>query len=75
MKCYEILVSQNPLHGIMNNRQCVLFVLDLFIERAEIRDLSDLVILLCNNEARKSPLGCNAFLKNSNVSHESEYFF
>ncbi len=65
IKFCKVLVSQDLLHNIVDNRQGILFTLDAFVERAKIRDLSDLAILFGNNEARQGPLGVSAFSKNS----------
>ncbi len=43
----------------MNNRQWVFFSFDTFVERAEVRDLSDLVILFATmNQGRYTTRHC-----------------
>ncbi len=56
IKFGEELVSRNPLHNIMDNGQQILFTFDAFVERAEIRNMSDLAIFFDNNKARQGPL-------------------
>ncbi len=71
----EELVSGDPLHDIVDDRQLVLFVFNTFVEREEIRDLSDLAIFCGSNETRKGTLWGSAFFKNSIINHALEFLF
>ncbi len=60
------------MHNLVNVEK--IFMFDTFIERVEVRDMSDLAIYFGNYEAQ-SPLRATVLLKNSSINHVLEFLF